>query len=70
MLPVLFRRRLPLIITTGGTIGIITGAITTGITTGATTICTGVGLAVSMGAPGIIAIGERYYCAVGVSPVP
>ena len=62
MRPVLCQRRLRLIITVDGTIGIDTEAITTDITTAAITICTGPGLSASADALDIIAIGKQYYC--------
>ena len=59
MLPVLFRRRLRLIITVDGITDIVTEGITTDITTTGTTIDTGPGLSASMGVQGIIAIGKQ-----------
>ena len=66
MLPVLFRRKLRLIITMDGITNyyrglyhILTMGITTDITITATTIGTGAGLSASMGVQGIIAIGKR-----------
>ena len=59
MLPVLFRRKLRLIITMDGITDIITEGITTGIIITTITIGTGLGLSASMGVQGIIAIGNR-----------
>ena len=59
MLPVLFRRKLRLIITVDGITGIVTEGITTDITITTITIGTGLGLSASMGVQGIIAIGNR-----------
>ena len=59
MLPVLFRRKLRLIITVDGITGIVTEDITIDITITTTTIGTGPGLSASMGVQGIIAIGNR-----------
>ena len=68
MLPVLFRRKLRLIITVDGitditteaiTTDIVTKGITTGITIASTTIGIALGLSASMGVQGIIAIGNR-----------
>ena len=59
MLPVLFRRKLRLILTADGITDIITEGITTDITITVTTIGTGLGLSASMGAQGITAIGNR-----------
>jgi hypothetical protein len=59
VLPVLFRRKLRLIITMDGITDIITEGITTGITITTITIGTGVGLSASMGVQGITAIGNR-----------
>ena len=58
MLPVLFRRKLRLIITVDGITDIVTEGITTDITITTITIDTGLGLSVSMGVQGIIAIGN------------
>jgi hypothetical protein len=66
VLPVLFRRRLRLIIIVDGITDIVTEGITTDITTTGTTIDTGPGLSASMGVQGIIAIGKRI---IG-TPVP
>jgi hypothetical protein len=59
VLPALFRRQLPLIITVDGITDIVTEGITTDITITGTTIDTGPGLSASMGVQGIIAIGKR-----------
>ena len=59
MLPVLFRRKLRLIITVDGITDIITEGITTGITITTITIGTGLGLSASVGVQGITAIGNR-----------
>ena len=59
MLPVLFRRKLRLIITVDDITGIVTEGITTDITITTITIGTGPGLSASMGVQGIIAIGNR-----------
>jgi hypothetical protein len=59
VLPVLFRRKLRLIITMDGITDITTEGITTDITITTTTIGTGLGLSASTGVQGIIAIGER-----------
>jgi hypothetical protein len=59
LLPVLFRRQPRLIVTMDGITRITTEAITTHIAITGTTICTGAGLSASMGAPDIIAIGNR-----------
>jgi hypothetical protein len=58
VLPVLFRRKLRLIITEAVTTDIGTAGITTGITITGTTIGTGLGLSASMGVQGIIATGK------------
>ena len=60
VLPVLFRRRLRLIITVDATTDITTGATTTDTSTTGATIGTGDGLAPPLGAAGIIAIGRRW----------
>ena len=59
MLPVLFRRKLRLILTVDGITDITTEGITTDITITTTTIGTGLGLSASTGVQGIIAIGNR-----------
>ena len=59
MLPVLFRRKLRLIIIVDGITDIVTEGITTDITITTTTIGTGLGLWASMGVQAIIAIGNR-----------
>jgi hypothetical protein len=59
VLPVLFRRKLRLIITVDGITDIATEGITTDITIAGTTIDTGLGLSASMGVQGVIAIGNR-----------
>ena len=59
MLPVLFRRKLRLILTVDGITDIITEGITTDITITTITIGTGPGLSASMGVQGITAIGNR-----------
>jgi hypothetical protein len=59
VLAALFRRKLRLIITVDGITDIITEGITTDITITAITIGTGIGLSASVGARGIIAIGNR-----------
>jgi hypothetical protein len=59
VLPVLFRRKLRLIITMDGITDITTEGITTDITITTITIGTGLGLSASMGVQGIIAIGKR-----------
>ena len=59
MLPVLFRRKLRLILTVDGITDIITEGITTDITITTTTIGTGPGLSASVGVQGITAIGNR-----------
>jgi hypothetical protein len=59
VLPVLFRRKLRLIITVDGITDITIEGITTDITITTTTIGTGLGLSASMGVQGIIAIGNR-----------
>ena len=59
MLPVLFRRKLRLIITVDGITDIITEGITTDITITTTTIGTGPGLSASTDVQGITAIGKR-----------
>ena len=59
MLPVLFRRKLRLILTVDGITAIITEGITTGITITTTTIGTGPGLSASVAVQGITAIGKR-----------
>ena len=59
VLPVLFRRKLRLIITVDDITGIVTEGITIDITITTTTIGTGLGLSASMGGQGIIAIGNR-----------
>jgi hypothetical protein len=59
VLPVLFRRRLRLIIIVDGITDIVTEGITTDITTTGTTIDTGPGLSASMGVQDIIGIGKR-----------
>ena len=68
MLPVLFRRRLRLIITVDGITDIVTEGITTDITTTGTTIDTGPGLSASMGVQGIIGIGKRIIVRTRASP--
>ena len=59
MLPVLFRRKLRLIITVDVITDITTEGITTDITITTTTIGTGPGLSASMGVQDITAIGNR-----------
>ena len=59
MLPVLFRRKLRLILTVDGITAIITEGITTDITITTTTIGTGPGLSASVAVQGITAIGKR-----------
>jgi hypothetical protein len=59
VLPVLFRRKLRLILTVDGITAIITEGITTNITITTTTIGTGVGLSASMGVQVITVIGNR-----------
>jgi hypothetical protein len=59
VLPVLFRRKLRLIITMDGITDITIAGITTDITITTTTIGIGLGLSASMGVQGIIAIGNR-----------
>ena len=59
VLPVLFRRKLRLIITMDGITDIITEGITTDITITTITIGTGLGLSASTGGQGITAIGNR-----------
>ena len=58
MLPVLFRRKLRLIITVDDITDIVTEGTTTDINITTITIDTGLGLSVSMGVQGIIAIGN------------
>ena len=60
VLPVLFRRKLRLIITVDGMTDIVTEGITTDITITATTIGTELGLSASMGVQDIIAIGKSW----------
>ena len=59
MLPVLFRRKLRLIITVDGITDITTEGITTDITITTTTIGTGLGLLASTDVQGITVIGNR-----------
>jgi hypothetical protein len=59
VLPVLFRRKLRLIITVDGITDITTEGITTDITITTITIGTGLGLSASTGVQGITAIGKR-----------
>ena len=59
MLPVLFRRKLRLILTVDGITDIITEGITTDITITTITIGIGLGLSASVGVQGITAIGNR-----------
>ena len=59
MLPVLFRRKLRLILTVDGITDITTEGITTDITITTTTIGTGLGLLASTDVQGITAIGNR-----------
>jgi hypothetical protein len=63
VLPVLFRRKLRLIITVDGITDIVTEGITTDITITTTTIGTALGLSASTGVQGIIAIGNGLLCA-------
>jgi len=69
VLPVLFRRRLRLIITMDGLTDIVTEGITTDITNTGTTIGTEPGLSPSMGVQGIIAIGKRIIVRAPRSPL-
>jgi hypothetical protein len=59
VLPALFRRQLPLIITVDGITDITTEGSTTDITITGTIIGTGPGLSASTGVQGILAIGKR-----------
>ena len=61
MLPVLFRRKLRLILTVDGITDIVTEGITTDITITTITIDIGIGLSASMGVQGIIATGKPEY---------
>jgi hypothetical protein len=68
VLPVLFRRKLRLILTMDGITDITTEGITTDITITTTTIGTGLGLSASMGVQGIIGIGKRIIVRTRASP--
>jgi len=59
VLPVLFRRKLRLIITVDGITDIVTAGITIDITITTITIAIGLGLSASTDVQGIIAIGKR-----------